>query len=80
MFCEVVEQALHDRKISPVDQVAAAGFAADQPGMGQLLEMKRQCAGADLQRFSQRTGGQALRAGDDQRTKGAQAQFLRQRC
>lgn len=72
MFGEIAEQAIHLGKIGAVDQVSALLLGAYQAGMRELLQMKGQRIPCNTELICQHTGGEAGKAGDDQRAERAQ--------
>ncbi|MCY1376230.1 hypothetical protein D9M69_637060 [compost metagenome] len=59
--------------------MAALRLGAHQVRVGQLLEVERERAGRNPQLFGQHAGREAIGAGHDQRTEGAQALHLGER-
>jgi len=68
---KVVERCAVDHKLA-----VAAG--TDQADMGKLLQVKRQQAGCDTQRFAQLPSGKALGAFPDQHAHDGETHGMRQ--
>ncbi|GAB3084551.1 hypothetical protein GCM10027287_23470 [Bordetella muralis] len=71
MLCEIPKQPIHLRKIGAINQIAPLLFDADQAGMRELLQMKRQRVARNAELVSQDTGGKPGQAGHDQRAERA---------
>ena len=60
MLGQIRQQGIDLVKTGAVDQVAAAGFASDQPRMGQFLQVERQRAGRHAQLGGNGASGQPV--------------------
>src|ERR1700690_123563 len=76
---QIAEQLIHVLEGRPIDQVAAVALLGDETRMHEVLQMKGQGRGRDLQGFGDGAGRQAGLARDDEKAEHPKAKRLGQR-